>query len=133
MKTFTLVPAEKCGELDFFADRKIVRKSFGKHREFLKSKSSENSTDDFGFCHAYYNVADQLIAIEFFPEAKLYYNEQELFTLTAAGLIKLLKTKDAVTTADDYAVLSKKLGIGAEIDAGEIKSILVCTADYFMS
>jgi len=105
----------------------IVREA----QRIFKSKSSENSTDDFGFCHAYYNVADQLIAIEFFPEAELHYNGQELFKLMATELIRLLKTKDAAATADDYAVLSKKLGISAEIDAGEIKSILVCTADYF--
>ena len=131
MKILELVPTVKCGELDFLADRKTVQETLGKHKKFFKSKSSENSTDDFGVCHAYYNTANQLIAIEFFPEAQVHYSGQELFKLTAAELIRLLKKKDSAATADDYAVLSKKLGISAEIDAGEIKSILVCTADYF--
>jgi len=131
METFMLVPTERCGDLDFLADRKTVRETLGKHKKFFKSKSSENSTDDFGFCHAFYSPADQLIAIEFFPEAELHYNGQELFELTAAELVKLLTTKDTATTADDYAITSKKLGISAEIDEGEIKSILACRADYF--
>lgn len=128
---FELVPTVKCGELDFLTDRANVRLLLGKYDTFIKSKSSENATDDFGFCHAYYNTSDQLIAIEFFPEADLRFNGEKLFLLSANELSNLIKTHDEVVVIDEYSVFSKKLGICTEIDEGDIKSILVCTADYF--
>ncbi len=128
---FELVPTIKCGELVFLTDRANVRKLLGKHSTFKKSKLSENTTDDFGFCHVYYNTSNQLIAIEFFPEADLRLYENELFLLTAKEMANLLKLHDEAVVVDEYSILSKSLGICAEIDEDDIKSILVCTADYY--
>lgn len=88
---FELVPTIKCGELAFLTDRVNVRKLLGKYSTFTKSRSSENSTDDFGFCHVYYNMSNQLIAIEFFLEADLRLCGEKLFLLSAEGLANLLK------------------------------------------
>ena len=128
---FELVPTVKCSELAFLTDRSNVRKLLGKYSTFKKSKLSENTTDNFGFCHVYYNTTNQLIAIEFFPEADLRLYGEKLFLLTAEELANLLKSYDKAVVVDEYSVLSKALGIGAEIDESEIKSILVCTADYY--
>lgn len=128
---FELVPTVKCGELAFLTDRANVRELLGKYSTFTKSKSSENSTDDFGFSHAYYNKFDQLIAVEFFPEADLRFSGGKLFSLPAKELKNLLKSYDEAVVIDDYSVFSKVLGMFAEIDEDEIKSVLVCTADYY--
>jgi hypothetical protein len=128
---FELVPTVKCGELAFLTDRANVRLLLGKYNTFIKSKSSENSTDDFGFCHAYYNKSNQLNAIEFFPEADLRFNGEKLFLLPAKELTNLLKSYDEAVVIDEYSVFSKDLGICAEIDEADIKSVLVCTADYY--
>lgn len=128
---FELEPTIKCGELIFLADRANVRKLLGKFSTFIKSKFSENSTDDFGYCHAYYNKSDQLIAIEFFPEADLRFKGEKLFSLSVSYLSNLLKSYDEAVIIDEYSIFSKVLGICAEIDEGDIKSILVCTADYY--
>lgn len=128
---FELLPTVKCGELDFLTDRANVRLLLGKYDTFIKSKSSENSTDDFGFCHAYYNTSNQLIAIEIFPEADLRFNEEKLFSLTVKELENQLKSYDDAVVIDEYSIFSKTLGICVEIDEGDIKSILVCTADYY--
>lgn len=108
-----------------------MRKLLGKYNTFIKSKYSENSTDDFGFCHVYYNTYNQLIAIEFFPEADLRFNVEKLFSLSAKELANLVKPYDESVVIDEYSVFSKALGICAEIDEGDIKSVLVCTADYY--
>ena len=76
---FELEPTIKCGELIFLADRANVRKLLGKFSTFIKSKFSENSTDDFGYCHAYYNKSDQLIAIEFFRKQIYDLKERNYF------------------------------------------------------
>ncbi|MDR1042614.1 MAG: hypothetical protein LBL54_01765 [Clostridiales Family XIII bacterium] len=131
MKTFVLIPTIKCGEIEFLSNRARVRSLLGTYKTFLKSNTSENTTDDFGYCHAYYDSSNRIIAIEFFPEANLQYNEITLFLLTAKELTKLLESNDRDIQADNYSVLSRKLGICAEIDDDEIKSILVCTADYY--
>jgi len=128
---FELVPTVKCGELDFLTDRANVRLLLGKYDTFIKSKSSEKATDDFGFCHVYYNKFDQLIAIEFFPEADLQFSGEKLFLLPAKELVNLVKSYDEKVVIDEYSVFSKDLGISAEIDEGYIKSVLVCTADYY--
>ncbi len=128
---FELVPTIKCGELAFLTERSNVRKLLGKHSTFKKSKLSENTTDDFGFCHVYYNTSNQLIAIEFFPEADLRLYGKKLFSLSAEEFINLMKSYDEAVVIDEYSIFSKALGICAEIDEGEIKSVLVCTADYY--
>lgn len=112
---FEIVPTIKCGELDFLTDRVNVRKLLCKHSTFTKSKSSENSTDDFGFCHVYYNTSNQLIAIEFFLEADLRLYGEKIFWLSAEELANLLKSYDEAVIIDEYYILSKALGICAEI------------------
>jgi hypothetical protein len=131
MKTFELIPTIKCGEVSFHTDRTSVRTSLGRYKTFRKSRTSENTTDDFGYCHTYYNQSEQLIAIEFFPETDLRYEGYELFKLTSAELASLICSNDAETIDDSYYLTSKKLGIGAEFDENKVNSILVCTSDYY--
>jgi hypothetical protein len=128
---FEIVPIVKCGDLIFLTDRANVRLLLGKYNTFKKSKTSENLTDDFEFCHAYYNTFDQLIAIEFFPEADLRFSGEKLFSLSAKELVNMLKTFDEAVVMDEYSIFSKALGICVEIDEGDIKSVLVSTADYY--
>lgn len=128
---FELVPTVKCGELAFLTDRTNIRELLGKYSTFTKSKLSENTTDDFGFFHVYYNASNQLIAIEFFLEVDLQLYGEKLLLLSAEELANLLKSYDEAVVIDEYSILSKALGICAEVDEGEIKSALVCTSDYY--
>jgi len=50
--------------------------------------------------------------------------------MSAEELENLLKSYDVVVI-DEYLIFSKALGISTEIDEGDIKSILICTADYY--
>ncbi len=51
------------GDVEFGMDRETVRSRLGKYTEFKKSEDSENTTDDFGFCHVYYDSENRLIDI----------------------------------------------------------------------
>jgi hypothetical protein len=51
--------------------------------------------------------------------------------MSAEELENLLKSYDDAVVIDEYSIFSKALGISTEIDEGDIKSILVCTADYY--
>jgi len=128
---FILIPTKKCGDIDFYADRKLVRSLLGKYETFTKSKTSVNSCDDFGFCHSYYDKSNRLIALEFFPESVLVLDDISLFVQTPNDLINLLKLKDSNLYVDEYSILSKILGIGIDLTENHINSILVCTHDYY--
>jgi hypothetical protein len=131
LKTFELIPMVRCGEIEFLSDRVLVRKSLGNFTVFTKSKQSENSTDNFGYCHAYYNAENKIVAIEFFTGADLEYKSYKLFELTPDGLVSLLETDDKETIVDEFSVFSRKLGVRAEKTVDEIKSVLICAPGYF--
>ena len=44
--------------VSFGTKRKAVRAVFGTAKEYKKNKFSETITDDFGFCHVFYNAED---------------------------------------------------------------------------
>jgi hypothetical protein len=131
MRIFEIVPNVSCGGISFLSDRKTVRKTLGACTTFKKGITAKNTTDDFGFCHAFYDENDNLKALEFFPEADLRLGDNTLFAMASDSFVDLVKQIDNNADADEYYLVSKSLSIGAEFSGQGIKSILVGCEGYY--
>lgn len=127
MDRINVIPLKSFGEVRFGMKRVDVRKILGEAQEFKKSKFNKTTTDDFGFCHVYYNTADECEAVEFFGEIEVYVLEKKIFP----GKIDEAKSvlKDLAQDGDDYTDTDDSIGIYAP--SGEMESILFGESGYY--
>ena len=78
------------GGVKFGMKRSEVRKIFGEATEFKKSKFSKNTTDDFGFCHVYYNQYNECEAIEIFYNIEVEVDNKIIFPTSLDNAKKVL-------------------------------------------
>jgi hypothetical protein len=133
MRKFILIPCVGVGDVKFGDSRETVRLKLGSYSEFKKTNTSENTSDDFGYCHAFYNKDDICTAIEFFNEnITLEYEEQSLFAQTYENLKGFILSKDNEAEIDSYGIISKILQIGVSCDGDiGIEAILVGKDGYY--
>lgn len=127
MNVLTAVPLLGVNEVKFGMKRDEVREIFGKAREFKKSKFSKNTTDDFGFCHVYYNQDDKCEAIEIFAEVEVFIDEKKVFS---EGL-EILKSMFSDFEEDDSGFISKRYSIGIYAPHKKVESILLGCEGYY--
>lgn len=96
-------------------------------REFRKSPSSENTTDDYGSFHVYYDENDVCVAVEVFPEIEISVDGVVIFPTS------LDKATAAIPslTRDDDGLLSVEESIGIYAPYGEMESILFGVQGYY--
>ena len=126
-KIINVIPLVRIGEVDFGTDRSNVRKSFGEYKEFRKSPLSKNTSDDFGFCHVYYDDKDRCQAIELFSGSQAKVNGTIVFPGDITEVTNVLGTLESVNGL--YIDPQKSIGIYAP--SGKIESILFGTANYY--
>ena len=126
--TFDLIANKAIGQLDFGMDRSDVRELLpGFKGSFKKSKFSKNTTDDFGYCHAFYDSNDKLNAIEFFSGSEILYNDKNLFNLSVNELLELFSD-----LSEEYgSYISKESSIGITVEDGKIACILIGCSGYY--
>lgn len=105
MNKHHVVPLEEVDGLKFGADRSEVRIKFGEYTEFKKTPLSSNTTDDFGFCHVYYDENNKMEAVEFF-DADVYIGEIKVYPVPESSFRQLFDDLD-----DDMISVSKSIGI----------------------
>jgi hypothetical protein len=132
MRTFRVELLERVGELRFGMARDDVRKALGEYKEFKKTKLSKNTTDDFSFCHAFYDGQNKLEALEFFPgmDVKLALNSIGVFELEYGKLLDYVKGFDpnVEVAADGF---TSKEGISVYAPQGETETVLFSAAGYW--
>jgi thermostable 8-oxoguanine DNA glycosylase len=129
---FEIVPYNKVGDVSFQLTREAVRKILGEFKEFKKSKSSKKTTDDFKFCHVFYDNADKVEAVEFFEENELVYEGKNLFSMSYNELLQLVKEKKFNYKEEGPGVIIESIGIAAYTpDRRRIDSILVYRRGYY--
>lgn len=69
IKAFPHIGIDK---IKFGMKRNEVRDILGNSTEFLKSSEDKITTDDFGFCHVFYDEDNRCEAIEIFNENEVY-------------------------------------------------------------
>lgn len=123
----TAVPLKEVAGVKFGMKRLDVRKVFGDAKEFRKSKYSKNFTDDFGFCHVFYNSDDECEAIELFEEVQVIIDGRLVFPTTLDEAKKIF----GQLSEDSGSYISKKESVGIYAPSGRMESILFGVVGYY--
>ena len=127
MKIFKAIPLAEVNGVKFGMKRCDVREIFGNATEFKKSKFSKTTTDDFGFCHVFYNQSDECEAIEIFDESEVQIDDITVFPNAADKLKSMFSDFEE----DDCGFICKSKSIGVYAPNGKMESILFgCTGYY---
>ena len=124
IKAFPLVGIDK---LKFGMKRHEVRSILGNSTEFLKTSEDKITTDDFGFCHVYYDEDDRCEAVEIFNENEVYIENSKVFPTDFSSAKKVIPS----FIQDDDGLLSYDLSIGIYAPDNEMESILFAKKGYY--
>lgn len=120
-------PLKEVNGIKFGMKREDVRKIIGEAKEFKKSKLSKNTTDDFGYCHVFYNDDDECEAIEIFNNTEVLINETVVFPINISEIKAIVK--DLVE--EEGSFISKSQSIGIYAPNGNMESILFGNIGYY--
>lgn len=107
--------------------RSEVREIWALDSEFLKTGFSSSTTDDFGFCHVYYDDNDCCEAIEVFDDAEVYIDGKLIFPVP---MDVVCKTFPDFETDDDGGISVEK-AIGIYAPYGKAESIVIGKEGYY--
>ena len=113
--------------VSFGTKRKAVRAVFGTAKEYKKNKFSETITDDFGFCHVFYNAEDECEAIEVFGDIKVEVDGAVIFPTD----VETAKKQLSDLVEEDGSLISKKFSVGIYAPSGKMQSILFGAPGYY--
>ena len=113
--------------VSFGTKRKAVRAVFGTAKEYKKNKFSETTTDDFGFCHVFYNAEDECEAIEVFGDIKVEVDGAVIFPTD----VETAKKQLSDLVEEDGSLISKKFSVGIYAPSGKMESILFGAPGYY--
>lgn len=120
------IPMKKVNGIKFGMSREDVRNILGDSTEFFKG-DSKVATDDFGYCHVYYDDNDRCEAVEFFDETEVYINgilafpiEKEAFSINFADFIQ-----------DDDGFINYDCSVGIYAPYESMESILFGKEGYY--
>jgi hypothetical protein len=129
---FEITPYVGAGSIKFDNSRESVREILGGFTEFKKSKLSKNTTDNFKFCHVFYNKDNKVEAIEFFAETELLLAGKNLFSMSFNELLQFITTNSFSYKEDDTGAISNELGIAIYAPGKSIiETILVYKKGYY--
>jgi len=112
--------------------RDEARKTLGAYKEFRKTKFSKNTTDDFSFCHIYYDDQDKVKAIEFFDSTEFLFMERNMFSFQFMELKSFLKSKSIDFQEDNSGLKSEAIGLSVySPDKVKIETILIFKEGYY--
>jgi hypothetical protein len=122
------IPLDSINGVKFGMKREMVRTIFGtEFKEFKKSTFSTTTTDDFGFCHVFYNENDECEAVEIFDDVEVYIENR----LILPGSIDNIKSIITDFEEDDDSYISRTMSIGIYAPNQKIESILFGKIGYY--
>ena len=127
MDKIIAIPLKEVNGVEFGMSRGEVRSVLGKAKEFRKTKFSKNTTDDFGYCHVFYDSNDRCEAIEIFNEVEVVVNDTVIFPRS----IKVAQTVFKDLIEDEGCYISAELAVGITLDNDKMESILFGTKGYY--
>lgn len=119
-------PLKSVNDVRFGMKREEVRNRFGEFTEFRKSKFSKNTTDNFKWCHVYYDKDDRCEAIEIF-DGDVFMDDIKLFPSDPSTLNKVFDDLNK----DDTGYISEKYSVGIYAPDNEMEAILFGTKGYY--
>ena len=131
-KLINVDPLRRVDRVEFGMPRNSVRETFGtEFSEFKKSKSSVNTTDDFGFAHVFYDANNACVAIELFDECVVAVGAACLMPCDRQSFCDWLKSVDPNAEIRDMDATSVALSIGVTFAEGKVESILFAKGGYY--
>ncbi|MDR0286689.1 MAG: hypothetical protein LBI03_03130 [Clostridiales bacterium] len=112
--------------------REEARSTLGTFNEFKKTKFSKNTTDDFSFCHVYYDVQNKVEAIEYFNSTEFLFKGNNLFSLNFSELKSFFGNNKIDFQEDDSGLRSDAIGLSVYSPNKEhIETILIYKRGYY--
>lgn len=127
MVRINVVPLKEVNGITFGMKRAEVRKTWGEAREFKKSKFSKITTDDFGFCHVFYNTNDECEAVEIFEDVEVVIDGRIVFP----GEIDAEKAEIEGFIEEDGSWINTQKSIGIYAPDKNMESILFGIDGYY--
>lgn len=127
MDKVNAIPLKEVAGVKFGMKRLDVRKVLGEANEFKKSKFSKTLTDDFGFCHVFYNSDDECEAIELFKKVQVMIDGRLVFPTSLGEAKKIF----GELIEDNGSYISKKDSVGIYAPSGSMESILFGVVEYY--
>lgn len=128
MNSIRVKPIESVNGIKFGTSREEVRKQMGESfSEFKKSKFSKNTTDDFGFCHIYYDSDDNVEAFEIFDDVEVLIDDKVVFPADISIIASVIN--DLVDDGDGF--ISKSYSVGISMNEGNMECILFGKEGYY--
>ena len=106
---FDAVPTISVNGVAFGMSREKVRSLLGTATEFYKFADDVNTTDEFEFCHVFYDDNNKCEAIEIFDESEVYVNGSLIFPTDFETAKKVIE--DFEEDDDGLISISKSIGI----------------------
>lgn len=129
---FDITVGKSVGKIEFGASRGRVRDIMGlPFAEFRKNEFSVNTTDDYGFCHVYYDADNACAAVEFIEKTVLKLNGEDIFSMDYDDLSKYIMSLDNEAVRDADGITSEKLSLSAYAPDKKTESILVAKNGYY--
>ncbi|MFV0520080.1 MAG: hypothetical protein ACK5LY_07370 [Lachnospirales bacterium] len=119
---------ESVNNIKFGIDRNEVRTLMGDvFKEFKKNKFSKNTTDDYEYCHVFYDEDNKFEAIEFFEDTEVYIDEKLIFPNTL-NTVKILFDN----IEEDYgSFISKENSIAFYCPNNVVECVLIGCKNYY--
>lgn len=128
MNNWRATPLLEINGIKFGMHREEVRKILGNNfTEFKKNKFSKTTSDNYGFCHVYYNTQNDFVAVEIFEFSEIYVNDALLFPGTIENAKNIINNLEE----DDYGYISRTQSIGICVANGQVDSILFGAKGYY--
>ncbi|MDE7202862.1 MAG: hypothetical protein K2O91_13385 [Lachnospiraceae bacterium] len=104
------------------------QKDFGRCKGIKKSKFSKNTTDDFGFCHVFYNTSDECEAIEILDNVEVFVDGMMVFP---ANIEDVKSAVGEFQKEDEVSLVNVNKSVGIYAPSGKMESILFGVSGYY--
>ena len=131
MKKITIERLKKVGDIAFGMTRNEVRKVLGDAVTFMKTPDDDSLTDDFGFCHVYYDADDKCEAVEIW-DAEVYIKNTKIYPIDIKMAEDVLSDIFEDIEADDEGFISIDYSIGITAPDEEMEGILIGKENYYV-
>lgn len=129
MEKWIATPMVSVNNVLLGSPREEVRKAMNcEYKEFKKTPSSKNTTDDFGICHIYYDENNLCQAIEIFDDVEVEINGTVIFPGKVDALKSFASDFEEVESGN---YISKSCSIGIYAPDGAMEGILLAVKGYF--
>ncbi len=129
----TIRSMESVNEIKFGMTRDEIHSFWGETKGFYKGQEDEILTDDYGYCHIYYDSDDLFEAIEFVDNDLEIHYENTILPKKYSAILSFFRNIYDDIEEDENGFISKKGSVGVYIENDEdiVDAILFGKKDYY--